>query len=66
MILGASLRTNSEIDGGTCVIDVSNITPAADSYVARAADDGNYALERVEKKNEKFGAKSSMSIPRAR
>jgi hypothetical protein len=55
MILGASLRTNSEIDGGTCVVDVSNITPAADSYVARAADDGNYALERVEKKkNEKY------------
>jgi hypothetical protein len=55
MILGASLRTNSEIDGGTCVIDVSNITPAADSYVARAADDGNYALEQVEKKkNEKY------------
>ena len=55
MILGASLRTNSEIDGGTCVVDVSNITPAADSYVARAAEDGNYALERVEKKkNEKY------------
>ncbi len=37
------------------MIDVSNITPAADSYVARAADDRNYALELVEKKkNEKY------------
>ncbi len=50
MILGASLKTNSKIDGGTCVVDVSNITPAADSYVARAADDGNYALEQVERR----------------
>jgi hypothetical protein len=55
MIVGASLRTNSEINGGACVIDVSNITPAADSYVAHAAGDGNYALELVEKKkNEKY------------
>ena len=55
MIVGASLRTNSEIDGGACVVDVSNITPAADSYVAHAAGDGNYALELVEKKkNEKY------------
>ena len=55
MILGASLRRNSEIDGGACVVDVSNITPAADSYVAHAAGDGNYALELVEtKKNEKY------------
>ena len=55
MILGASLWKNSEIDGGACVVDVSNITPAADSYVAHAAGDGDYALERVEKtKNEKY------------
>ena len=37
------------------MVDVSNITPAADSYVARAAGDKNYALELVEtKKNEKY------------
>jgi hypothetical protein len=59
MILGASLWKNSEIDGGACIFDMSNITPAADSYVAHAAGDGNYALERVEKtKNEKYEAYS--------
>ncbi len=40
---------NSEINGSACVVNVSDITPAADSNVAHAAVDGNYKLERVGK-----------------
>ncbi len=47
MILGASLWKKSEIDGGTCAVDVSNIISAADCHVAHAAGDGQYALERL-------------------
>ena len=55
LITGASLQDNASIDGGRCIVDVTCITAAADTYVKLAYIDGQKPLKMAEdKKLDKY------------
>lgn len=50
IIRGASLQDNANIDGGSCVVDVTCVTAAAEAHVKLAYSDGQKPLKEVEDK----------------
>jgi len=57
LIKGASLGENANIDGGSCIVDVTCVTAAAESHIKTAFSDGAKPLKEVEdKKSEKYEA----------